>query len=159
MTRADDIIYVTPEGLEKLEVELRERAEVRRMDIASRLQEAIRMGDLKENADYHAAKEDQAFNEGRIQELEALIRRAEVIEGGGKDGIVAMGSTVTVAEAGFDDEEERYRIVGAQEADPNQGLISNVSPLGKALIGSKVGDKVRFETPGGEVEFAVLAVD
>lgn len=159
MALADDVIYVTPEGLEKLEVELRERSEVRRMEIATRLQEAIRMGDLKENADYHAAKEDQAFNEGRILELEALIRRAEVIEGGGEDGVVSMGSTVTVAEVGFDDEEERYRIVGAQEADPTSGLISNVSPLGKALIGSRAGDKVSFETPGGEVEFSVLSVD
>jgi len=153
----DDVVYVTPEGLEKLRTELVERAEGRRHAIAARLQDAIKMGDLRENADYHAAKEDQAFNEGRIQELEALIRNASVIEAPRGNDVVAMGAQVTVAEDGEDDE-ETYRIVGAQEANPAEGLISNVSPIGSALLGARVGQVVTAQTPSGDVRFRIVAI-
>lgn len=153
-----EAVYVTPEGLAKLQEELRERAEDRRLSIAGRLQDAIKMGDLKENADYHAAKEDQAFNEGRIQELEALIRNARVIVAPTGGDVVAMGMRVTVAEVDGEDGEETYRIVGAQEANPAEGLISNVSPLGSALIGARIGDVVTAQTPGGAVRFRITGI-
>lgn len=154
----EEAVYVTPEGLAKLREELRDRAEDRRHAIAARLQDAIKMGDLRENADYHAAKEDQAFNEGRIQELEALIRNARVIDAPTRVDVVAMGARVTVAEVDGEDGDETYRIVGAQEANPAEGLISNVSPLGSALIGARVGDVVTAQTPGGEVRFRIAAI-
>lgn len=151
-------VYVTEEGLAKMKEELAYRKEVKRPEIAARLQAAIKMGDLKENADYHVAKEDQAFNEGRILTLENAVLSAQVIEESRSDGKVRIGSTVTIAEVGYEDEEETYRIVGAHEADPGNGFISNQSPIARALIGRKVGDTVIAETPGGDVEFKILGV-
>lgn len=154
----NDATYVTAEGLEKLKEELHERKEERRVEIADRLDKAIKMGDLKENADYHVAKEDQAFNEGRIQQLEDAILSAVVIKERKAGKTVRIGNTVTIAEEGYEDEEEEYRIVGAREADPSKGLISNESPIGKALIGAKIGSVVAANTPGGIMRFKILKV-
>src|SRR5512144_517121 len=123
--------YLTPEGEKKLQAELAELTGPRREELARRLRSAIQMGDLSENADYHKAKEDQAFLEGRIQEIEAALRNAVIIEKTRSD-VVLVGSTVTVQEAGF--EPETYFMVGAKEADPRNGKISNESPIGKALL-------------------------
>lgn len=153
-----NVVYVTQEGLQKLQDELTERTDVRRHEIADRLDKAIKMGDLKENADYHAAKEDQAFNEGRIQQLQEAIRSAEIISEADATGRVRIGNTVTIAEEGVEDEEEVYKIVGAQEADPALGMISNESPIGKALIGQEEGAVVSAKTPGGTMTFKILKI-
>src|SRR6266545_423935 len=131
--------YLTVEGEKKLQAELAELTGPRREELAKRLRSAIQMGDLSENADYHKAKEDQAFLEGRIQEIEAVLRTAVVVEKSRSD-IVAVGSTVTVQEDTFDP--ETYYMVGAKEADPRNGKISNESPIGKALLDHRVGDVV-----------------
>jgi transcription elongation factor GreA len=148
--------YLTPEGAAKLRTELSELTGPRREEISKRLRAAIQMGDLSENADYHKAKEDQAFLEGRIQELEAVLRSAVIIEKTQSD-VVTVGSTVTVQEADFDP--ETFYMVGAKEADPRNGKISNESPIGKALMDHKVGDVVEAETPGGKLKFKILKIE
>jgi transcription elongation factor GreA len=148
--------YLTPEGAAKLKAELTELTGPRREDISKRLRSAIQMGDLSENADYHKAKEDQAFLEGRIQELEAVLRNAVIIEKTNSD-VVTVGSTVTVQEPGFDP--ETYYMVGAKEADPRNGKISNESPIGKALLDHKVGDTVEAETPSGKLKLKILKIE
>ncbi len=142
--------YLTREGAAELRAELDELITVRRPALARQLREAIGQGDLSENADYHDAKEQQAFLEGRIQYLETLLRRAVIIDESenGKPKEVAVGTEVTIQDD--DGEQETYRIVGAAEADPRNGKISNESPMGAALLGRRVGDRVRVETPGGE---------
>jgi transcription elongation factor GreA len=114
------------------------------------------MGDLSENADYHKAKEDQGFLEGRIQEIEAALRTAVIIENKHGD-VVNVGSNVTVQESDFDP--ETFYIVGGKEADPRNGRISNESPIGSALMNHTVGDVVEVETPGGKIKFKILKVD
>lgn len=148
--------YLTPEGETKLKAELAELTGPRREELAKRLRSAIQMGDLSENADYHKAKEDQAFLEGRIQEIEAVLRTAVVVEKTGGDK-VAVGSLVTVQEAGFDP--ETYHLVGVKEADPRRGKISNESPIGSALMDHKVGDVVEAETPGGKIQLKILKIE
>lgn len=148
--------YLTPEGEIKLKAELKELTGPRRTELAERLRSAIQMGDLSENADYHKAKEDQAFLEGRIQEIEAILRTAVIIEKSTSD-LVNLGSLVTVQEEGFDP--ETYAMVGAKEADPRQGKISNESPIGSALMNHKVGDVVTAETPGGKIKFKILKIE
>jgi transcription elongation factor GreA len=155
----DEIVYVTADGLASLKAELEERLSVRRVEIADRLEKAIKMGDLKENADYHVAKEDQAFNEGRIQTLQNQLLRVQIIREPVRKNVVHIGSTVTIAEEGYEDEEETYKIVGATEADPNAGLISNVSPIGRALLGARLNDTVEAQTPGGTVTFVILKIE
>lgn len=154
----EHVTYVTPEGLAALKEEFRERTEERRVEIADRLDKAIKMGDLKENADYHAAKEDQAFNEGRIQQLQDSIRSSVVIKESVDKSRVRLGVTVVIAEEGFEDEEEEYKIVGASEADPSKGFISNESPIGRALMGARVGQTVSANTPGGIMEFKIIEI-
>lgn len=149
-------MYLTPEGAAKLREELKELTGPRREELSQRLRSAIQMGDLSENADYHKAKEDQAFLEGRIQELEAVLRTAVIVEKTGSD-IVSVGSTVTVQEENFDP--ETYYVVGAKEADPRHGKISNESPIGRALMEHKVGDVVEAETPGGKLKFKILKIE
>jgi len=149
-------IYLTPEGAEKLRTELKELTGPRREELSRRLRSAIQMGDLSENADYHKAKEDQAFLEGRIQEIEAVLRTAVIVEKTNSD-VVTVGSTVTMQEDNFDP--ETYYVVGGKEADPRQGKISNESPIGSALMGHKVGDVVEAATPGGKVKFKILKVE
>jgi transcription elongation factor GreA len=148
--------YLTPEGEIKLKAELKELTGPRREDLAKRLRSAIQMGDLSENADYHKAKEDQAFLEGRIQEIEAILRMAVIIEKTKSDR-VNVGSHVTIQEEGFDP--ETFYVVGAKEADPRNGKISNESPIGSALMSHKAGDVVEAETPGGKIKFKVLKVE
>ena len=148
--------YLTPEGETKLRVELEELTGPRREELAKRLRSAIQMGDLSENADYHKAKEDQGFLEGRIQEIEAILRTAVIIEKKHSD-VVTVGSHVTVQEEDFDP--ETYYLVGAKEADPRNGRISNESPIGKALMDHKVGDVVEAETPGGKIKFKILKIE
>ncbi|MEJ5308797.1 MAG: transcription elongation factor GreA [Anaerolineae bacterium] len=151
-------VYVTPEGLEKLKAELDELVNVRRVALAQRLSAAIKQGDLSENADYITAKEEQAFLEGRIREIEAAVRHAVVIEGPVvSDGRATLGSYVTVVEEGYDDE-ETYHIVGPLEADPTKGKISHESPLGESLLGRRVGDKVTVQAPAGTIEFRVVKI-
>lgn len=148
--------YLTPEGAEKLKAELAELTGPKREELAKRLRSAIQMGDLSENADYHQAKEDQAFLEGRIQEIEATLRTATIVEK--KSGhVVDVGSHVTIQEEGFDP--ETFYVVGAKEADPRNGKISNESPFGQALMDHKVGDIVEAETPGGKVRLKILKVE
>src|SRR5512139_837880 len=119
--------YLTAEGEKKLRAELAELTGPRREELSKRLRSAIQMGDLSENADYHKAKEDQAFLEGRIQEIEAVLRNAVIIEKKQSD-VVDVGTTVTIQESGFDP--ETFYMVGAKEADPRNGRISNESPIG-----------------------------
>ena len=143
--------YLTAEGAEALRAELDELIKVKRPQLAERLREAIGQGDLSENADYTDAKEQQAFLEGRILYLENLLRHATIIdEGDGqrkKPSRVEVGCEVTIVPES--EPPETYRIVGAAEADPRSGKISNESPMGAALLGRKKGDKVDIETPGG----------
>lgn len=148
--------YLTPEGEAKLKTELAELTGHRREELAQRLRSAIQMGDLSENADYHKAKEDQAFLEGRIQEIEAILRTATVVEKKQSD-VVIIGSHVTIQEDGFDP--ETFYVVGAREADPRNGKISNESPIGSALMGHKVGDTVDADTPGGKTRLKILKVE
>lgn len=153
----DDTVYLTQEGLQQINDELEYLKTVRREEVAQKLETAIKQGDLKENADYHDAKEEQGFIEGRIRQLEDSLRRAQVINNSGPSNVVRIGSTVTVCEVGTDDEEV-YSIVGAHEADPANGRISNISPIGSALIGAKAGQTVSVRTPGGLVDFQVLRI-
>jgi transcription elongation factor GreA len=149
--------YLTPEGLAKAQAELKELVEVKRAEIANRLREAIMMGDLSENADYIMAKEEQAFLEGRILELQDLLRSAKIIDDrAASTGVVRMGSTVTVQEGGASP--ETYTLVGAKEADPRLGKISNESPVGKALLGRKVGDTVKVDTGLGPIKLKITAI-
>ncbi len=155
----DNVIYITPEGLEKIKEELDYLKNVKRVEISEKLQKAIAEGDLSENADYHDTKEQQSFTEGRIRDLENSLRRAKLIEEDGRPGNqIRVGSTVVIAEVGFEDEEEEYRIVGIHEADPSLGLISNESPIGQALLGARRGQTITAQTPRGEIQFKVLEI-
>ena len=149
--------YLTAEGESKLKAELESLKGPRREELASRLRSAIQMGDLSENADYHKAKEDQAFLEGRIQEIEAILRSAVIIEKSPNTDIVSIGDHVTLQEDDFPP--ETYHVVGAKEADPRNGRISNESPIGKAIMNRRVGDIVEADTPGGKMKFKILKIE
>lgn len=152
-------IPVTREGLERLTAELEELTSVRRPAITAAIAEARSHGDLRENSAYDAARHDQVMNERRISELESLLRNAEVVDDANrpKDNIVRLGSTVVVD---FDGEEESYMIVGAIEAKPSRGRISNESPLGKELLGKSVGQRVTYTMPNGrQNEVSILRVE
>jgi transcription elongation factor GreA len=148
--------YLTPEGEAKLKAELAELTGPKREELATRLRAAIQMGDLSENADYHKAKEDQAFLEGRIQEIEAILRMAVIVEKQHSD-VVIVGSHVTIQEEGFDP--EQYHVVGAKEADPRNNKISNESPIGSALMNHKAGETVDAHTPGGRLKIKIIKVE
>lgn len=151
-------IYLTAEGAARLKAELEELKGPRRDEMAKRLRSAIQMGDLSENADYHKAKEDQSFMEGRIQELEYLLKNAIIIEENLQPAdTVQVGSCVTVQEGDYP--EETYYLVGATEADPRSGRISNESPIGSALLGHRAGDEVSITTPGGEIQLKILKIE
>jgi transcription elongation factor GreA len=153
-----DQVYLTQEGRDELQRELDELINVRRPALAKKLKEAVAEGDLKENANYHDAKEQQAFVEGRIQHLENILRAAVIIQNDGTSDEVRVGSEVTIVEEGTK-EEEVYKIVGAAEANPRDGKISHESPIGAALLGRKKGDKVRVVTPAGEVIFKIKKIN
>ncbi len=149
--------YLTPEGEAKLTAELETLKGPRRDALTLRLRAAIQMGDLSENADYHKAKEDQGFLEGRIQEIEAILRNSVIIEKTQSSGVVSIGSHVTIQEDDFDP--ETYHLVGPTEADPRNGKISHESPIGNALMDKKVGDFAEAETPGGKIKFKVVKIE
>lgn len=152
-----DVVYVTEEGLQKIKEELTYLKSEKKQEMAIKLEAAIAQGDLKENADYHAAKEEAAFVEGRIKDLEDTLRRAQVIADTGPSDVVRVGSVVTVVEDGYDDE-ETYFIVGAHEADPSNGRISNESPIGQALLGAKRGHVVSASTPSGILRLQIKSI-
>jgi len=150
-------VYLTAEGMEDLRQELDHLVNVKRPALAERLHRAIQQGDLSENADYIAAKEEQGFLEGRIQQIEAMLHNVVVIEENGAGDKVTLGSCVTVVEEGAE-EAETFRLVGPVEADPAGGKVSNESPLGRALLGRQVGDTVTVDAPGGEIDFQITAI-
>lgn len=152
-----DPTYLTPEGAEKLKAELAELKGPQRQALAKRLRDAIQMGDLSENADYHKAKEDQGFLEGRIQELDYVLAKAEIVEESSPRDQIRVGLKVTVQEDDF--EPEIYYMVGAKEADSRNKKISNESPIGRALMGHKAGDVVEAETPGGSIRLKILKIE
>jgi transcription elongation factor GreA len=155
---SDQPVYLTSEGAARLEAELKQLKGPARAEIAERLRSAIQMGDLSENADYHKAKEDQGFLEGRIQELEYLLKNATIVEEPtGPMDTVDIGARVTVQEEDF--EPETFHLVGAKEADPRSGKISNESPFGKALMGKKKGDIAVAKTPNGEIRLKILKIE
>ncbi len=150
--------FLTKEGFEKLQDELDYLRTVKRQEVADRLHEAMEGGELIENAEYEAAKNEQAFVEGRIQELEMLLATARVIEDDKKRKVdsVQVGSTVTIQEDGYG--EETYTIVGAAEANPRDGKISNESPIGKAILGHRAGDEVQVEAPDGSYKVRIIKI-
>jgi transcription elongation factor GreA len=151
--------FLTKVGYQKLQDELDYLRSAKRQEVANRLHEAMEGGELIENAEYEAAKNEQAFVEGRIQELEVLLATAKIIEennGKKKSDTVQLGSKVTIKEGSF--EAETFTIVGAAEANPRDGKISNESPIGKAILNRKVGDSVKVETPGGTYNVKILKV-
>lgn len=157
MVSAENLVYLTVEGFEKLRQELEYLTQVKRPALAERLRHAIQQGDLNENADYISAKEEQGFLEGRIQQLEMMLRNASIIGEGLSGDQVALGSQVTVVEEGSG-EMETFRIVGPAEADPLRGTISYESPVGRALLGHRVGDRVVVAVPAGETSFEIIAI-
>ncbi len=147
--------YLTREGFGKLQQELEYLRTEKRKEISVRLQEAMEDGELIENAEYEDAKNEQAFVEGRIKDLELLLANARIIdESDNENEVIQVGSSVTLQEEGM--EPETYMIVGPAEAEPRLGRISNESPIGKALLNHKVGDKVKVEAPGGAYEITVI---
>lgn len=155
---SEKTIFLTPEGRRKLEEELEYLRTVRRQEVAESIHSAKEEGDIMENAAYDAAKDEQAFLEGRILHLEAMLENAVIIEGNGSTDEVSLGARVTVVERGSD-EPETYHIVGSVEVDPADGRISNESPLGRALMGHRVGEEVAVSTPSGVLHFRILSIE
>lgn len=148
--------FLTNEGRDKLIEELAHLRDVRRIEIAQTLKSAVEDGDLTENAGYDEAKREQAFVEGRIQELEAILATSTVFDLTATYSVAALGADITIVEDG--NAPETYTIVGRTEADPTNGRISNESPLGKALLGRKVGDRIEVNTPGGKLEVKIVNI-
>jgi transcription elongation factor GreA len=147
--------YLSKEGLEKLRAELDEMVSVKRPEVAQRIHDAKEHGDLSENAEYEDAKNEQAFVEGRIQTLEALIKNATIIAQSHSTDHVQIGSTVAVESS---DGKETFTIVGSTEAKPTEGRISNESPVGRALLGKKKGDKVLVRVPAGDFTYKIVTI-
>lgn len=155
---ADKKVVLTYDGLKKMEDELENLKTVRRKEVAEKIKEARGQGDLSENAEYDAAKEEQAEIEARIVVLEKMLRNAEVIDDDEvSNDVIGLGSTVELYDIEFD-ENMTYTIVGSAEADPMNGRISNESPVGMALLGHKNGEKIAIETPDGEAVFEVRSI-
>ena len=150
-------VHITPEGLEAVRREHHELTTEKRPAIVAKIKAARELGDLSENFEYHAAKNEQGMMEARIKELEAIIKNHVLIETKTRTGVVGMGNTVSFSEDGAD--EESYRIVGPAEADPKAGRVSYESALGKALIGHHVGDEVPIRTPGGTYTVRITAIE
>jgi len=148
---------LTPEGLAEIERELEELKGPKRKELSHRLKVAISYGDLKENSEYHSAKDDQAFMETRILELERILRTARVVKAGASNEKVGIGSTVTLLDIEFNEQIE-YRIVGPAEANVSDNKISYESPLGKELIGKKVNDTIDVNAPVGVIQYKVLEI-
>ena len=147
---------LTPEGLEKLNQELKTLVNDKRKEVIERIREAAAHGDLSENADYAQAREEQSFIEGRIQEIEDIIKNAEIISTNSHHNNVSVGSTVTVKING---QEKKYTIVGSNEANPQEGKISNESLVGKSLLGKKTGEKFKIAAPAGEMDYEIVSIE
>ena len=155
---ADKKVMLTEDGYNKLVEKLNYLKSVRRIEVAERLKAAIALGDLSENSEYDDAKNEQAFLEGEIQDLEAKIRNSDIIKAGSSD-VVQMGSRVSVVDLEFaEDGPETFMIVGSTEADPDEGKISNESPLGGALLGQKVGATVDVHAPAGIIKYQIMEI-
>lgn len=153
----DKPVFLTPEGREKIIKELEFLISVKRPEVAEAIHSAKEEGDISENSAYDAAKEQQAFVEGKIMSLEQMLKNASLIEVPQGTGTVKLGSHVKVVEKGTKDEED-YQIVGSAEADPNKGRISNESPVGRALMGKKKGDTIAVKTPAGERQLRLMEI-
>ena len=150
--------YLTPEGLKELEERLRYLKDERRPQVAERLRAALEEGgDVSENAEYEDAKNEQAFIEGEISRLDSILRSAQLIEKTGKKDVVVLGSKVVLVEQGSK-EQEVYHLVGSAEANPREGKISSESPVGKAILGKKKGEKISVHTSEGEIIFTIKSV-
>lgn len=147
---------LTKEGLEKLNEELKHLVNEKRKEVIERIREAAAHGDLSENADYAQAREEQSFIEGRVQEIEDIIKNAEIITTNGHGNVVTIGSTVHIKTNG---NEKKYAIVGSNEANPKESKISNESLVGKALLGRKVGEKFKVTTPAGEMDYEIVSLE
>ncbi len=147
---------ISKEGYDKLKKELEYLKTTHRLEIAKRIEKAKELGDLSENAEYAEAKDEQAFNDGRIAEIMALLKNVTVVENGYNKDIIGMGSKVIVKNC---DAEKQYTIVSFNEADPLNGKISNESPLGNALLNKKKNEIVKVETPNGEMEYEILNIE
>ncbi|MBT3293029.1 transcription elongation factor GreA [Candidatus Peregrinibacteria bacterium] len=155
----DDQTFVTKEGLKNLKIELDNLKKVRRQEVAARLKEAISYGDLSENSEYEEAKNEQAFVEGRILELENKIKNAKIITDKKEKGkSVEIGSTVNITNKTAGTDPESFTIVGSTEANPTNRKISNESPIGRSLISRRKGEIVTIETPGGIVKYEINKV-
>src|SRR5712692_7630864 len=150
-------VHITPEGLESVRKELEQLTTVRRPAIVAKIKAARELGDLSENFEYHAAKNEQGMMEARINELESIVKNHVLIETKKATGVIGMGSTVRFSEDGQD--EETYRIVGPAEADPKAGRVSYESALGKAMIGHRVGDEVEIKTPNSSYSVRIVAIE
>lgn len=151
----DKKIYLTKEGLAELKKEMDMLSRVKRPDVLSRVTQARNMGDLSENAEYAAVREELSFIDGRIDELEELLKNAEIIRDTVSHTVVKLGSTVTLHAKG---KKESFTVVGEWEADPKEKKISHESPLGKVLIGKKVGEKIQVEAPAGKISYTIVSV-
>lgn len=155
-TQTDDVEYVSKEGYEKLQSELEHLKTTQRLQIAERLEYAKSLGDLSENAEFDAAKEDQMLNEMRIREVEDLLSRASIVAKRESRSTVGIGSTIVVGATGS---EERYTIVGSsEEVDPARGHISHESPLGRAFLDRRKGDAIVVSTPKGDLEYVIVDI-
>ena len=154
----DKPVFLTQEGLKKLEEELHYLETEKRAQVAARIQSAKEEGDISENAEYDDAKHEQAFVEGRIMTLRAMVRNAVIIKENGPSDVAGLGSRVTVQEDGME-ESEVYHIVGSAEVDPLNGRISNESPIGRALMGQRVGVVVSYQAPAGEIRLKILDIE
>ena len=152
----EKVVYLTPEGKERFAAELRELQTVRRHEVEERIRRAKEFSDTVDNAEYDEAKTEQAFVEGRIQDLERMLSSARMIDEPTQADYVRMGSHVTVIDG--DGEEQTFYVVGSQEADPRKGQISNESPIGRALIGKRAGDEVTVVAPAGAFTLKILAI-
>ncbi|MBC8104685.1 MAG: transcription elongation factor GreA [Cytophagales bacterium] len=156
---AEDIV-LTPSGKKKIEVELERLRSVEMPALSDRIRDARALGDLSENFDYQDAKRQQGFIAGRIADLQMALDRARLVdEAEAGSGIVGMGSTVKLRDLDFDDDLITYTLVGAFEADPANDKISGLSPVGKALMGCKVGDKLQVDTPGGKANYEIVSIE
>ncbi|MCX6740256.1 MAG: transcription elongation factor GreA [Candidatus Parcubacteria bacterium] len=154
---SDDKKYLTPEGLKKVEQEVHHLKTVRRREISSKIEDALKLGDISENAEYHEAKDEQGMLEARIRELEEIINNAVIIEStNGKKKCVSVGCTIEVK---LDSDTKKFTIVGPSEANPSVGLISNESPIGQAFLGKKIGDSVDVQAPAGVIKYKVLSIE
>lgn len=154
---SDKKIYLTEEGLEELKKELTTLTKTKRPEVVERVSQARNQGDLSENAEYSAARDELSFIDGRIDELEIIIKQATIIKGvKGDDKQIKLGSKVTLH---VGKKEEEFMVVGEWEADPKDKKISHESPLGKALLGRTIGDKVEVEAPVGKINYTILSID